>query len=515
MSNPQTTINLLSAQTPQRPDDRSILVIGQKIGGTATAGALVEDIISKEQAATSFGQGSMVYKALAAILDKCSISLVQPKIAAISLADAGGATAATATLTFTGTATTAGKIVVYIDSIQRKYEVDVAIGDIASDIATSFASKINADADRAVQASDVGGVITITARNAGSQGNTIGTQFDLGLSKGVTLVTTAMSGGATDPALTGLFDPIANKRFTSIVYPAEYGIATLTTETEARFNVDNKVLDGVGIVAVTDTYTNLNTQVDALNQKTLVYRANKLINDADYRGGAVFESPLVLAARAAAIRELRLTVDANTSSLSPNGQAQGGSFFGAIPYFNTPEAGLPVIKSGNDFTDAESNELKNSGAWLLSNNSNNTTLIYDEAVTTYKTNSLGQVDTTYKYLNYVDTLTIARDYMFKNIKADFSQSILTSGKLVAGRPMVNAKSFEGTLVGYYATLSGFNGDNNYVLLVNSEAAKNQFRDAIRNSIVVNLAEGKITTDILTSINTQLRTILINITPTFE
>ena len=45
MSNPQTTVNLLSAQTPQRPDDRSILVIGQKIGGTATAGALVEDII--------------------------------------------------------------------------------------------------------------------------------------------------------------------------------------------------------------------------------------------------------------------------------------------------------------------------------------------------------------------------------------------------------------------------------------------------------------------------------------
>ena len=139
-----STINLLSAQTPQRPDDRSILVIGQKIGGTATAGALVEDIISKEQAATSFGQGSMVYKALAAILDKCSISLVQPKIAAISLADAGGATAASATLTFTGTATKAGKIVIYIDSIQRKYELDVAVGDLAADIASSFATKINA-----------------------------------------------------------------------------------------------------------------------------------------------------------------------------------------------------------------------------------------------------------------------------------------------------------------------------------------------------------------------------------
>ena len=49
MSNPRTTINILGSQVPKNPDDRSIFVIGQKLGGTATSGALVENITSKEQ----------------------------------------------------------------------------------------------------------------------------------------------------------------------------------------------------------------------------------------------------------------------------------------------------------------------------------------------------------------------------------------------------------------------------------------------------------------------------------
>jgi len=176
---------------------------------------------------------------------------------------------------------------------------------------------------------------------------------------------------------------------------------------------------------------------------------------------------------------------------------------------------LRVIESGDDFTSLEANQLKEAGHWLLSNNSNDTALIYDEAITTYKTDSLGLPDVTFKYLNYIDSYTIARDYIFKNIKSDFSQRILTTGQLVAGRPMTNAKQFIGVNMGYYATLSGFSGDNSYVLLNSSPEAKDRFRQELEQSIVVNLPQGKITADVLALINTQVREILISIIPTFE
>ncbi len=515
MSNPRTTINILGAQVPKNPDDRSILVVGQKLGGTATSGALVENIISKDQALGLFGASSMVYKGLAAIIDKCANSLNQPKISAISLTDQGASVAASATLTFTGTATKAGKITLYIDSMQRKYELDVAVGALANDIATSIAAKINADNFRVVSAVATTNVVTIEARNTGTQGNSIGTKFDLGLSEGITLVTTAMANGATDPVLTGLFDPIADKRFTSIVYPGNYDIPTLSNEITSRFNVDDKIIDGVGIVGLTDTYANLVADTSLQTIKGIAKRSNKLVNRDTHKGGAVFESPFVLAARAAAVREIRLTVGSNTSSLSTSGQAVGGSFFGAIPYADTPEQGLRVIESGDDFTSLEASQLKEAGHWLLSNNSNDTALIYDEAITTYKTDSLGLPDITFKYLNYIDSYTIARDYIFKNIKSDFSQRILTTGQLVAGRPMTNAKQFIGVNMGYYATLSGFSGDNSYVLLNSSPEAKDRFRQELEQSIVVNLPQGKITADVLALINTQVREILISIIPTFE
>jgi hypothetical protein len=324
-----------------------------------------------------------------------------------------------------------------------------------------------------------------------------------------------MASGATNPALTSLFDPVADKRYTSIVYPAVWGVSTLTTFTEARFNVDNKIVDGVGIVCKDATYADSNSALDALNQKTLAYISNALISSSTHKGGAIFESPLVIAAYAAAYRELRLTVGANVSTITTNNQSIGGNFFGGIPYHNTPFSLLPVIETGNDFSDEECVELESSGGWLLRNNPANTVVISNEAVTTYKTDALGQPDITFKYLNYVDTFTITRAYFSNNLKADFSQHILTTGQLIAGRPMVNAEGFVARMMGYYSALSGINGNNNYVLLrAGTEEAK-AFKQAIEDSIVITLSTGTITTESIANTVTQLRNIIVNFTPTFE
>lgn len=512
---PNVTSNINSALTAQDAGERSILLVGCMISGTASSGQLIENIVSKAEFNAYFGAKSQVAKAGRALIDALSISKIKPKISAIGLTDNGSGVAATGSIAFSGTASAAGTLTVYIDSIRNgKYELSVANGDTANSIGVALAALINANTFSPVTAVNTTGSVALTATNDGTQGNTIGIKIE-GTVAGISATLTAMSSGATNPSLTSLFDPVADKRYTSIVYPAEWGVSTLTAFTEARFNVDNKIIDGVGIVCKNDTYADSNTALDALNQKTLAYIPNRLLSGSTHKGGAIFESPIVIAAYAAAYRELRLTVGSNVSTITTNGQSIGGNFFGGIPYHNTPFSLLPVIETSNDFSDEECVELESSGGWLIRNNPANTVVISNEAVTTYKTDALGQPDVTFKYLNYVDTLTIARDYVFNNLKSDFSQHILTTGQLVAGRPMVNREGFVARMMGYYANLSGINGNNNYVLLrAGTEEAK-AFKQAIEDSIVITLSTGTITTESIANIVTQVRNIIVNFTPTFE
>ena len=512
---PNATVNINSALTPQAPDERSILLTGCMIAGTASTGALVENLLSEADFNNAFGRTSQIAKAGRAMVQALSISRKRPRISAIGLVDNASGVAATGTIAFSGTATTAGTIKVYIDSIRNgAYLLDVAVGDTAADLGSILEAAIIINSDSPVSAVDTSGSVALTAVNDGTQGNTIGLKYNIGTVEGTTVTLTAMSSGATDPVLTSLFDAVGDKRYTSIVYPAEWGTSTLTTFTEARFNVDNKVIDGVGIVSKIDTYANLDTSLDALNQKTLAYIPNQISTSATHKGGAIFESPLVIASYAAALRELRLTVGANTSSIVTNGQSIGGSFFGGIPYHNTPFSLLSIIETGKDFSDEEAIELESSGGWLLRNNKGNTSIISNEAVTTYKTNE-GNPDVTFKYLNYVDTLSLCREYIFDNLKADFSQHILTTGQLIGGRPMVNAEGFTSRMVSYYNILSGLNGDNNFVLLRASKAEQTAFRNAITDSIVITLPTGTITTESIANIVTQVRNLIVNLTPTFE
>lgn len=513
---PYVTSNLNSAVTSLSNEERSILIIGAMVSGTASSGALVEDLKTEAEFNAAFGRTSQVAKAGRAAIQALSISRKRPKISAIGLTDNGSGVAATGTVAFSGTATAAGTITIYTDSIRNgKYELTVAVGDTAADLGAAFETAVGANADSPVTASDTTGTVTLTAVNKGTQGNTIGLKSDLGNTAGISVTLTAFASGATDPSLSSLFDPIADKRYSTIVYPYEWGVSTLSDETEARFNVDNKIQDGLGLVCETDTYANINTSADSYNQKTLAYIGNKIVDDADHRGGAIFESPIVIASYIAALRELRMTTGANVASITTNNQTIGGLFFGAIPYHNTPVTLLPVIETGDDFTDLEAAELESSGVWLLRNNPGNTAIISNEAVTTYKTNTSGQVDATYEYVNYLDTLSLIREYVFNRIKADLSQHILTTGSLIAGRPMINSEGFVALMMGYYDVLSGTNGNNNYVLLRAGESEKDAFKQAIEDSIVVTLPTGTITTESIANIVTQVRDIVVNFTPTFE
>jgi phage tail sheath gpL-like len=589
---PSVTVNILSALTPQTPGERHILITGSMISGTASSGELIEDLLSDADFNNAFGRKSQIAIAGRAAIAKLSISKVRPKISAIGLTDNPSGVAATGNVIFSGTATAAETLTVKIDSAKKGvYSLDVSVGDTADDIGAALEALVVANLDTPVTASNTSGNVTLTANNAGTQGNNIGLDIR-GTVPGILYTINAMSGGATDPVTTTLFDPVADKRYTRIVYPAEWGISTLTDFTEARFNVDNKIIDGTGISTQIDTYANHNSTVDALNQKSFDYISNKLVskastidlgsitsitqvagvatvtcaadhnlasgfkvtvsgaNETEYNlsesvitvtgtttftylvdsgatspatgtfvivanilkayKGAIFIPPLVFSASAAAL-DLRLTEGSNTSSIVTNGKSLGGPDFGSIPYHNTPFTDFPIIETGDDFTDAEATELTNSGSWLFRNNPANTVVISQEAVTTYKTNALGDPDLTFKYQNYMDTLSISRDYIFSNWKADFSQHKLTDGDVIAGQPMVNRDIFIARTMAYYSALSG----QDYALLRSGSENEAAFKSAMTDSLQITLVNGTITVEMLAPIVTQLRDIIANFTPTFE
>lgn len=509
---PLVNANILGQRQPLAPDEHNILVVGQMISGTATDGDLIEGILTEADSNNAFGRTSQIAKGLRRIIKRMQSSTIRPRISAIGKVDAGGATAATATIIFAGSATQAGSFDVIIDSVEDgSYRVDVANGDTATQIGDKLVALITANLNSPVTAINAAGTVTLTAVNAGTQGNTIGIRKS-GVVAGVTLtVASKLSGGATDPSTTGLFDVVTDKRYQTVLYPAEWGITALTDFLEPRFNVDNKVLDGVGFVCETDTFANLNATLDGFNSgqgfRTLGYLANGLVDRVDSRGGAIFENPYTIAAEYCTIRGLRLTENSNISNITINGISRGGFFMAVIPYHNTP-FNLPVIDSRDKFSDEEEKELIASGGLVLTNNKNNTGILSRSGVTTYKLDSQGNPDNSFKFLNFVDSQSIAREFMFNNAKfRDFAQSALTNSEQVISPSTYNAELIVGVFMGYYEILAK---DPRYTIFRTGNTPREAFKRAIEETIALNLTDGKVTLDTINQILSQVREVTFNL-----
>jgi hypothetical protein len=69
---------------------------------------------------------------------------------------------------------------------------------------------------------------------------------------------------------------------------------------------------------------------------------------------------------------------------------------------------------------------------------------------------------------------------------------------------------------YYGALSGYKtNNNNYVLLRAGDSELKAFVDALDQSVVITLVDGKITAESIANIVTQVREFIVNFTPTFE
>ncbi len=509
ISQPEVTLNIIGAQTLVANTAQRVLMVGQMTTGTATSGALESQIQNDGSWDTLFGEDSM----LAAMVRSFRAINEEVRLDVIPLDDNGAAVSAAGIVGFTGTATAVGSIDVSIaSSLNHTYTLPIAIDDTATEVGDALVAAITADSKSTVTAINTTGSVAVTAINGGTEGNSIALK-STGSAAGIVVAVTAMTAGATDPVLTGVFDVVGDERYQTVVWPFGYGTTDLTGFLDPRFNVSNDVQDGVGITVSADTFANLDTAGNAENSESLVMIGNELLSATLNKGGVILELNTVMASQFAAIRSLRLEDGTNIANfvIATNGARDtfGGAAIASFPYFNTPFANLPILDIGDGFTSAEVENLQDDGVSVLGNNRPRNEVIAGEIVTTYKTDSAGNPDVSFKYLNYVDTISSVREFMFNNLKARYAQSRLTEGALQPNRSIANADSIAAFIVQLYDELSG----PDFVLTQAGETALQFFKQNL--SVVIDLAAGSATVSMKTPIVTQLREIIGTIQITFS
>lgn len=451
-ANPDVTAALRAAGVTAGLTPERLLLVGQIDVATAsvTPGELVENIPSDEASINAlFGENSALAGAVRRARRRNSVTPFD----AIGLDDAGGATDATGTVTFTGTATTTGTLLVTVGSEKdNTYSVAVASGDTATVVGATLVAAIVAQSQAYVTAVNAVGVVTLTAVNGGTFGNTIGVYLS-GSVAGITTAVAAMSGGATDPVLTGVFDVIGSRRYQGIAWQFADSTTALTDLLDPRFNPTNNVLDGRGFTSKTDTFANHLTTLGAFNSQSLCANTDNLISAALSKGPAVREVPFIKAAEFAAIRALRRTDGAILGSLVTARSARdsfGGPHTNSKPYFNTPFPDLRVPAIGDSFTETEIRQLEAAGGWVIDANRAYTAVIAGRVVTTYKTDPAGNPDPTFGPLNFVDTSTAAREFIVNNTRAKYVQYRAASGALLDDMDSAN----EASVAAFVAELNG-------------------------------------------------------------
>lgn len=363
------------------------LLLGQKTAaGLAAANSLVL-ITSKEQAAEQFGPGSQ----LARMAEAWFASNRAMELWAGVLADDGAGVAATCTLTFTGPASAAGTLSVYIGG--RVVRVAVTATMVAADIAAALVAAITALTSLPVTAA-VGGtgsehIVTLTAKNKGlvANGLDVSTNYQTGeaLPAGVGVTITEMSGGTTAPDFATLFTAMADEWFNVIATPYvdATSYAALKAELADRAGpmrgIDAKVITGVpGKDSQLADLATLMALGDAVNSQHIA------VLEFDESITAVEESVANAAAQIA-----------SSAELDP-----------ARPLQTLPLPWVKPSKTGKRLAQESRNQLLAHG--IATTKVVGSDVQLDRVVTTYTKNAAGAADDSYAPLEIGFQLMLAR-----------------------------------------------------------------------------------------------------------
>lgn len=516
---PTIKLRSLSAIPPTILQEQKILFITQMTAaGTAIEGELYTNLEAGLDFEILAGKNSIGAAMIRAAQAKIVHSEAKPQFDAIFFDDAAASVAAVGNITFGNdptSATVAKTIYATIgDAETHRYQLNVAVGDTATDIGDNLVTQITADDTVPVTAINTAGDVALTAINKGSEGNKLTLQVE-GYVPGIAITITPKATGAGVPDISGVTTTIQNIRYQTIVMPETYDVDFIADFLDTRWEPTPTgiIKDGVLIYCLTDTLANLKASIIAANKKVVSAFPNKSVNlipsghsDLYIAGSAHVQMDYVIAAKFAAIRALRLTtgadiIDYSNATLTSTDNV-GGIGISTLPYHNIPLNGVPLADKRNVWTEEETLELQAAGYAIFGNNAANTAVLVGDVLTRYLTNELGQDDISYKYLNYLDQASIVREYMTVNLKARFRNYRLTTGSLVPDTNMANAALISAECIKLYGQLA------NLAIMIKGVDAKKLFVDNL--FVTIDEALGKATIDMINPIVTQLREVIGNI-----
>jgi phage tail sheath gpL-like len=508
---PAVTVTLRGTNATISTGPQKVLFVGQMTSGAvATDTVLVENIGNANEWDALFGHTSMLASMIRAFRKINPVTHID----AIPLADLSGGTAATGSIAFTGTSTAAGTLYATVGGYNdNRYQLDITSGMTATAAGAALAALVNADYEGWTTAVNTTGSVALTAIHKGTEGNTINLIVE-GNVPGLTVTVTAMASGAGNPVITSIFNQVADARYQTIVFPSTYAVGpTLLNFLDPRFNVVNDVLDGRLVQCIADSKANLISTGTANNSQNYVIIGLKAVADTAFKGNGSRLLPCSIASQVAAIRSLRLTEGANivdyVTTSAGSLDTIGGAALASFPYFNTPLPFVPVFPVGKDWSKDDVEDLAAAGISCIGNNRAKNLVVVGDLVTTYKTDSFGNADVTFKYLNNVDVASTVRELFDSNLRQEFAQCRLTLGDLRPGRSMANAKSIAAFCDQIFSLL----GNSDFVLVQGGPEVIAYFK--ANRTVSINMPAGSVTIIMLVPIVTQLRAIIVPMQITFS
>jgi phage tail sheath gpL-like len=402
-----------------------VLLIGQSVNAITEEPVLIQSI---DHAKSLFGTGSM----LARLVDYFRRNNDFSELWVLPLNDVSGGTAATRTITYTGSATGSGTISLYIagDLLQ----VPVVIGDSPTTLAAATVAAITAAKDVPFTATSALGVVTLTAKNKGTIGNSIPVVLNFRgklaneiTPDGITVAISAASGGATDPTISSKLSLLGDQDFMYYghVYSDTSSIAAFT----AFLNDDTgrwsplKAQYGHAWTAKPETSSALVTLGNAINDQhhSLFGYETGVPNSVTDVVGAI------------------LGKVANALSIDPARTVQTLRLNGII-----------APKEADRFTATTRNTLLWNGIATVKHNVSDVQI--ERSVTTYQKNNYDQADPSYLDVETLTTLA----YMQKALTYRFTQKfprmkLAADGtKFGFGQAIVTPKDLFAELVAQYS-----------------------------------------------------------------
>lgn len=408
------------------------LLIGQiTSSGIATAGV---PIISNgvADAKTQGGQGSQLARMMAAYRANDPFG----EVWYLPLADAAASVAATGSILFAGPSTAAGTYHLYIAGVY--VPVSVASGTASTAIATAVSAAINALGDLPVTASVASSTVTITAKNKGTNGNDIdirhnylGSAGGQSLPAGVTATITAMASGATDPTTT-LATALANlvdMPFDFIVFPytdttSLNTIKSFLDDVSGRWSWAVQIY-GHCFTAARNTFANLVTLGTARNdQHTSIM--------------GFYDSPSLAVEWAAAV----------AAATAVSTRANVG-----LPMQTVPLVGILAPPLQSRFLLSARNTLLFDGISTFNVGADGTVRI-ENLITTYQTNSFGQVDNSYLEIETMMLLMYVLRQMATMVTTKYARVKLAQNgtRLAPGSGVVTPNVIRADLIALYRTM---------------------------------------------------------------